>query len=293
MPKNRPVSGDSNWGTTLNSHLNQFMPTGGGINFGTTRPNLTASDDGYTMVDTSVKELIRWNGSSWQVLLSGFSYNAEAILNQPTLSYPDGLQGEDKIITLSDTNTYTVPAGKNLYIHQQSINNNFDGNNNWYSVVYAKTQQTSSPNVLSQLAVSAYRLKIESTLSWSSYTRDFLDGTISIPEGTVLSSNTNTVNLSCTEVDKKVDLKLIYLPQGTQYATNKRFVLNFFGGIDLNVNGAFFDYSSDISNGRRQVKPLILPAGSVITGSPDYNFYNLNNQTSEYVQGCFISGYEV
>jgi hypothetical protein len=283
MPKNRPAVGDSNWGTSLNAHLNQFMPTGGGINFATTRPTLTASDDGYTMVDTVTRELVRWDGTKWVVLLAGFSYNAEAILNQPTLSYPDGLSGVDKIITLSNTATYTVPTGKNLYIHQQTINDNIDGNGNWYSVVYAKTPQTSAPSILSQLAVSATR-----TIS-----RDFLDGTISIPEGTILSSNVNTVKLSCTEVDKKVDLKLIYLAQGSQYLTTKRFVLNFFGGVDLSIDGGYFDYSSDTANTRRQAKPLILPAGSAITGGPDYNFFNLNNGTNPSVQGCFISGYEV
>jgi len=48
------------------------MPTGGGINFATTRPTtLTADDGGYTMVDTTTRELIRWNGTVWVVLLGG------------------------------------------------------------------------------------------------------------------------------------------------------------------------------------------------------------------------------
>lgn len=72
MPKNRPAIGDQNWGNVLNSHLNQLSPNGGGLNSGDTasRPTLTAGDDGYTYLDTTTKELLKWNGTGWDVLLA-------------------------------------------------------------------------------------------------------------------------------------------------------------------------------------------------------------------------------
>jgi len=64
-----PAATGDVWGNTLNNFLKQISPsTGGGINFGTTRPT-TGLTDGFTMVDTSVGDLIRWNGSTWDILI--------------------------------------------------------------------------------------------------------------------------------------------------------------------------------------------------------------------------------
>ena len=71
MPKTRPAVGATNWGDTLNSHLNTLMPSNGGINFASTPPTLTSGDDGYTFVDTANKEIRRWNGTGWETLMGG------------------------------------------------------------------------------------------------------------------------------------------------------------------------------------------------------------------------------
>ena len=72
MAKNRPTTGQQGWGGVLNAHLNQLMPNGGGINFSDTRPTtLTTDDDGYTMVDTLTREIIRWDGNDWVILMGG------------------------------------------------------------------------------------------------------------------------------------------------------------------------------------------------------------------------------
>jgi microcystin-dependent protein len=72
MPKNKPNIGDSNWGVTLNQHLEQMMAAGGGINFANSDPtSLSSGDDGYTFINTSSKELKRWTGTSFVTLLSG------------------------------------------------------------------------------------------------------------------------------------------------------------------------------------------------------------------------------
>jgi hypothetical protein len=80
MPKNRPTIGQTNWGTPLNDHLNQLMPNGGGINFSGSAPTgLTATDDGYTYVNTTTREILRWNGTGWDVLLGGVAVGRETL----------------------------------------------------------------------------------------------------------------------------------------------------------------------------------------------------------------------
>lgn len=75
MPKSIPTIGQQNWGATLNNHLSQLQnPTNGGLNSGTTaqRPSaqtLGTDSEGYTYLDTTTKELLKWNGTGWDVLL--------------------------------------------------------------------------------------------------------------------------------------------------------------------------------------------------------------------------------
>ncbi len=76
MPTNQlPTKGTKNWGTILNSWLGQLGPASlGGIYNGDTagRPaGLTADDEGRVYVDTESQELLNWDGSAWQVLLTG------------------------------------------------------------------------------------------------------------------------------------------------------------------------------------------------------------------------------
>jgi hypothetical protein len=75
MPKTIPQNGQANWGTALNDHIGQLMnPTNGGINFAATAPTgLTTNDVGYTFVDTTNKEIRRWNGTAWATLMGGVS----------------------------------------------------------------------------------------------------------------------------------------------------------------------------------------------------------------------------
>jgi hypothetical protein len=79
MAKNRPTVGQANWGTPLNDHLNQLMKNGGGINYQTSDPAMTAADDGYTFINTTKRELKRWNGTAWEVLLGGVSKGRERL----------------------------------------------------------------------------------------------------------------------------------------------------------------------------------------------------------------------
>ncbi len=76
MPTNQlPAKGNKNWAEPLNKWLAQTSPESlGGIHNGDTasRPaGLTADDEGRIYVDTESQELIRWNGSAWQILLTG------------------------------------------------------------------------------------------------------------------------------------------------------------------------------------------------------------------------------
>ncbi len=70
-----PTKGTKNWGTILNSWLGQLGPASlGGIHNGDTasRPaGLTVDDEGRVYIDTESQELLRWDGSAWQVLLTG------------------------------------------------------------------------------------------------------------------------------------------------------------------------------------------------------------------------------
>ena len=81
MPKSIPTNGQANWGTALNSHLGQLNePTNGGINFAATAPTgLTANDVGYTYVDTTNKEIRRWNGTNWITLMGGILIGKKTI----------------------------------------------------------------------------------------------------------------------------------------------------------------------------------------------------------------------
>jgi Pectate lyase superfamily protein len=69
-----PITGDTNWGTSLNNYLTQLTDNtnGGGINTFTAfsqRPtNLVADDKGKTYLYTQTGNLHQWDGSSWKVL---------------------------------------------------------------------------------------------------------------------------------------------------------------------------------------------------------------------------------
>ncbi len=75
MTNQLPAEGDKNWGDTLNNWLGQLGPASlGGIHNGDTasRPaGLTADDEGRVYVDTESQEILRWDGSAWQTLLTG------------------------------------------------------------------------------------------------------------------------------------------------------------------------------------------------------------------------------
>jgi len=75
MTNQLPAKGDRKWGDTLNNWLGQLSPASlGGIHNGDTasRPaGLTADDEGKIYIDTESQELIRWDGSAWQILLTG------------------------------------------------------------------------------------------------------------------------------------------------------------------------------------------------------------------------------
>ncbi len=87
MPKNRPTTGDTNWGVTLNDHLSQLMPNGGGLNFATTDPGgLGAGDDGYCYINTITQEIRRWSGSAWVTILSPLASNPPGVILQTAAS---------------------------------------------------------------------------------------------------------------------------------------------------------------------------------------------------------------
>lgn len=77
MPKSIPTIGQQNWGETLNAHLAQLInPLTGGLNSGDTasRPNSVLTADraemaGYTYFDTTTKELLKWSGTNWEVMM--------------------------------------------------------------------------------------------------------------------------------------------------------------------------------------------------------------------------------
>ncbi len=95
MPKNRPTIGQTNWGTPLNDHINQLSPNGGGINFSGSAPTgLVATDDGYTYVNTTTREIQRWNGTGWDVLLGGVAIGRETLTANRTY-YVNNISGSD------------------------------------------------------------------------------------------------------------------------------------------------------------------------------------------------------
>ncbi len=76
MPTSQlPIEGDQDWATPLNQWLNQSSPASlGGIHNGDTasRPSgLVADDEGRIYIDTESQELIKWDGTAWQTLLTG------------------------------------------------------------------------------------------------------------------------------------------------------------------------------------------------------------------------------
>ncbi len=95
MPKNRPTIGQTNWGTPLNDHINQLSPNGGGINFSATPvTGLGSGDDGYTYVNTTTREIQRWNGTGWDVLLGGVAIGRETLTANRTY-YVNNISGND------------------------------------------------------------------------------------------------------------------------------------------------------------------------------------------------------
>jgi hypothetical protein len=107
MPKNRPNTGDTGWGVTLNAHLSQLAPTGGGINFGTSDPILVAGDDGYTYVNTLQREIRRWNGIAWEILLGGLATGRETLTANRTY-YVDNTAGNDANDGLTATTAFAT-----------------------------------------------------------------------------------------------------------------------------------------------------------------------------------------
>jgi Pectate lyase superfamily protein len=136
MPnKSIPAIGDSNWGVTLNSHINQLTdPTYGGINrfdvFSARPTNLTADDAGKTYLYTQTGNLHQWIGTSWKVLnesvINVKDYGAigdgvvddtvaiNAILSKPQSNNPTPINGNG--------NTIYFPEGTYAFNIQTEIN---------------------------------------------------------------------------------------------------------------------------------------------------------------------------
>jgi len=72
MAKPIPSIGDQNWGGVLNSHLAQLSSsTTGGINTFASDPSTVgwgANEIGYTFVNSTTKEMKRWNGASFDII---------------------------------------------------------------------------------------------------------------------------------------------------------------------------------------------------------------------------------
>lgn len=75
------------WGASLNRFLTQVQsPVDGSLNFGTSRPTKNNTTDiGYTMVDITTRELIRWTGTAWVVLLGGTDKGKQVLTTSLTI----------------------------------------------------------------------------------------------------------------------------------------------------------------------------------------------------------------
>ena len=75
-----PATTGDVWGSQLNSFLTQLQSgSDGSINYAATRPTKTAADVGYTMIDTTSREIIRWSGTAWEVLMGGQASGIESL----------------------------------------------------------------------------------------------------------------------------------------------------------------------------------------------------------------------
>ena len=74
-----PAATGDVWGNTLNNFLKQVQSeTDGSLNFAAARP--TGKTVGYTMVDTTTRELIRFNATGgWDVLMGGQANGIESL----------------------------------------------------------------------------------------------------------------------------------------------------------------------------------------------------------------------
>jgi hypothetical protein len=88
------ASGDV-WGANLNNFLKQLQNgTTGAINHAATRPNPTGLTDGFTMIDTTTREIIKWNGTGWDVLMGGLDKGREKLSSNKNI-YINGTSGDD------------------------------------------------------------------------------------------------------------------------------------------------------------------------------------------------------
>ena len=124
MAKPVPSTGQINWGTPLNAHLSQLNePSTGGINFAPEPPTgLGAGDEGYTYVNTTFREIQRWNGSEFEVLMGGVATGRER-LEQTRTYYINVDTGDDNNDGLTSGSAFkTIQKASNL------IRNKIDSN---------------------------------------------------------------------------------------------------------------------------------------------------------------------
>ena len=81
MAKPIPTTGQTDWGAPLNAHLAQLNEAStGGVNFAAEPPTgLTSADEGYTYVNTTTREIQRWSGSEFEVLMGGVAVGRERL----------------------------------------------------------------------------------------------------------------------------------------------------------------------------------------------------------------------
>jgi hypothetical protein len=103
MAKAIPNQGDTNWAIPLNQHLgNLITGSTGGINFSATIPTgKNSGDEGYTYINTTTRELIRWDGANWIVLLGGLTKGKEKLTAIRSYYINSGSLGNDSNTGLS------------------------------------------------------------------------------------------------------------------------------------------------------------------------------------------------
>ncbi|MCK4781559.1 hypothetical protein KAS79_01370 [Candidatus Parcubacteria bacterium] len=160
------------------------------------------------------------------------------------IRFPDGYEGTAKNIILA-TGSYTVPAGKTLYIttmfNHHGLGNSLKIGGEFYYVI---------PHYVS------------------------LSSPLIVPAGSVLTSSWDSLNITGIEVSSGVTAKNVILATGsyTVPAGKTLYITTMFNHKDLpnylKIGGEFY-YGIPASDCVSLSSPLIVPAGSVLTSSWD------------------------